>query len=452
MAARDLRTVLFTDLVGSTEAATRLGDRAWGELLARHHAVVRAALRANGGHEVDTAGDGFFVTFGRPTAALACAREIVAGVAPLGLAVRVGVHAGEVETREGKAEGLTVHVAARLMAVAGSDEVLVSATVRELVGGAGWTFADRGQLPLKGLVEPVHAYALDLQASAPSITSTRPGLGATWQGITRAQALGAGVLVVSLVAVLVAVSLGGGAAGATATPTALTGAAATPTPGAAAPSVSAASAPGVIADSGGYWSDDRLAPGRYTAMALPGDPQLTVGEGWSVFASFRDDLALGRTGRPNDQFTIMWPASLAADVCNLKSPVPIRNNPEAQFQTWARANKGLQLSSGLLRQFGTLTATEFDVSVVGAYACPYTDPISVAGPLMAAVYNSGAGNGNTAFSAGERLRLEVSSRDNKLILILIEASPPADFDSFDPLVEGVLSTLTFPPAGTTPAP
>ena len=451
MAARDLRTVLFTDLVGSTEAAARLGDRAWGELLARHHAVVRAALRATGGHEVDTAGDGFFATFSRPTAALACAREIVAAVAPLGLAVRVGIHTGEVETREGKAGGLTVHVAARLMAAAGSDEVLASTTVRELVGGAGWTFADRGPLTLKGLGEPVHAYALDIGATAPSITSTRLDLGATWLSVTRPQALGAAALVVLLIAVLVAGVLATGAAHPSATPTALAGAASA-TPGTPAPSEPTASTSGVIADSGGYWSDDVLVPGRYTAMALPGAPQLAVGEGWSVFASFRGDLALGRTGRPNDQFTIMWPSGLAADVCGLKSPVPIGNNPEAQFLTWARANKGLRLSPGFKRQFGTVTATEFDVSVVEANACPYSDPIAVAGPLMAAVYNSGAGNGNTPFTAGERLRLEVSSRDDKLILILIEASPPADFDTFDPLAEAVLSTLSFPSPGTTLVP
>ncbi len=106
-APRDLRTVLFTDIVGSTEVAARLGDRAYGALLARHHALIRDALRTHAGREVDTAGDGLFATFGRPTAALACARAIVTGVHDLGLAVRVGVHAGEVETLDGKAGGIT---------------------------------------------------------------------------------------------------------------------------------------------------------------------------------------------------------------------------------------------------------------------------------------------------------------------------------------------------------
>ncbi len=113
--------MLFTDIVGSTERLADVGDRAWADLLARHHAVVRSALRTTGGREMDTAGDGFFATFARPADALACARQIVQGVAGLALAVRVGLHAGEVETGGGKASGITVHVAARLMAAAGAS-------------------------------------------------------------------------------------------------------------------------------------------------------------------------------------------------------------------------------------------------------------------------------------------------------------------------------------------
>ncbi len=155
---RVLATVLFTDVVGSTEAAARLGDRAWREVLERHHAAVRGLLARYRGTEVDTAGDGFMATFDGPARAIRCATAIVAAVLPLGLEVRAGLHTGEVETIDGKVGGLAVNIGARVGAMAGPSEVLVSQTVRDLVAGSGLMFVDRGEHELKGVPDRWRLY------------------------------------------------------------------------------------------------------------------------------------------------------------------------------------------------------------------------------------------------------------------------------------------------------
>jgi class 3 adenylate cyclase len=121
-----LATVMFTDLVASTRSAASLGDRAWRDLLARHHAVVRRELGRFRGEERDTAGDGFFATFDGPARAIRCGQAIVAGLEPLGLEIRIGIHIGECEVHESKLAGLAVVIGARISAEAGSGEVLVS--------------------------------------------------------------------------------------------------------------------------------------------------------------------------------------------------------------------------------------------------------------------------------------------------------------------------------------
>ncbi|HEX6845186.1 MAG TPA: adenylate/guanylate cyclase domain-containing protein, partial [Actinomycetota bacterium] len=136
---RVLATVLFTDIVGSTERASEVGDRDWKRLVEQHHAKVRALLGRFRGQEVDTAGDGFFATFDGPGRAVRCASEIVRSVGSLGIAVRAGLHTGEVETIAGKAGGLGVVIGARIAALAGPSEVLVSQTVRDLTAGSGLT-------------------------------------------------------------------------------------------------------------------------------------------------------------------------------------------------------------------------------------------------------------------------------------------------------------------------
>jgi class 3 adenylate cyclase len=150
-ANRMLATVLFTDLVGSTSLAADLGDRRWRDLLEQHHASVRRELGRFDGHEVDTAGDGFFATFDGPARAIRCAQAIVTGVRPLGLAVRAGLHTGEVELADGKVAGIAVNIGARVAAQAGAGEVLVSGTVKDLVAGSGLEFDDRGAATLKGV-------------------------------------------------------------------------------------------------------------------------------------------------------------------------------------------------------------------------------------------------------------------------------------------------------------
>ena len=157
---RMLATVLFTDLVGSTERATRLGDRRWRDLLEQHHASVRRELSRFDGIEVDTAGDGFFATFDGPARAIRCAGAIVDAVRPLGLDVRAGLHTGEVELADGKVAGIAVNIGARVAAQADAGEVLVSSTVKDLVAGSGLEFEDRGPATLKGVPGEWRLYAV----------------------------------------------------------------------------------------------------------------------------------------------------------------------------------------------------------------------------------------------------------------------------------------------------
>jgi class 3 adenylate cyclase len=157
---RILSTVLFTDLVGSTEQASALGDRAWRQLLERHHAVIRRRLGEHRGEEVDTAGDGVFATFDGPGRAIECACSIRKDLGDLGLQVRAGIHTGECEVANGKVAGVAVHVGARIADRAGSGEVLVSSTVKDLVAGSGLRFDDRGICELKGVPGEWRLYAV----------------------------------------------------------------------------------------------------------------------------------------------------------------------------------------------------------------------------------------------------------------------------------------------------
>ena len=175
---RLLTTVLFTDIVGSTERAAQLGDRGWKELVARHHAIVRQELRAFHGRELDTAGDGFFASFERPAQAIECATAIIDGLRPLDLRIRAAIHMGEVEVMGDKVGGITVHVASRALALAGPDEILVTRTVREVAAGADVTFSDRGVHEFKGVPEEWDIYAVEWRRrELPSAGSGRAGRG-----------------------------------------------------------------------------------------------------------------------------------------------------------------------------------------------------------------------------------------------------------------------------------
>jgi len=154
---RALVTVLFTDIVDATPKAAELGDRVWREVIQRHHDIVRERLRACRGVEVDTAGDGFFATFDGAGRAVGCARSIVDAVRDLGIEIRAGVHTGEVELGD-KAAGLAVHIGARVMALAGPGEVVVSQTVKDLLVGDVVSFEDAGEHELKGVPDRWRLY------------------------------------------------------------------------------------------------------------------------------------------------------------------------------------------------------------------------------------------------------------------------------------------------------
>jgi len=155
---RMLATVLFTDIVNSTELMSSVGDAAWKELLRRYQQVVRAELVRWRGEEMDTAGDGFFATFDGPARAVNAAHSIIEAVRALGFEIRAGVHTGEVERVDDKAAGTAVHIGARVSSLAGPSEVLVTRTVKDLVAGSGLKFEERGLHSLKGIPDQWHIY------------------------------------------------------------------------------------------------------------------------------------------------------------------------------------------------------------------------------------------------------------------------------------------------------
>jgi pimeloyl-ACP methyl ester carboxylesterase len=157
---RVLATVMFTDIVGSTEKASELGDAKWREVLEAQQRVVRGELERFRGREVSTAGDSFLATFDGPARAVRCGQAIVDGVRPLGIDVRVGLHSGEVEVMGADVGGIAVHIASRVGSLAGAGEVLVSETVKGIVAGSGITFEDRGEQELKGVPDRWRLFAV----------------------------------------------------------------------------------------------------------------------------------------------------------------------------------------------------------------------------------------------------------------------------------------------------
>ncbi|RXG98876.1 adenylate/guanylate cyclase domain-containing protein [Bradyrhizobium vignae] len=158
---RVLATVLFTDIVGSTEKAAALGDQRWRDLLDGHHATIRRNLARFRGHEVKTTGDGFLATFDGPARGVRCACAIVEEMRPLGIEVRAGLHTGECEMIGSDVGGIAVHIGARVAALAAGSEVLVSSTVKDLVAGSGLRFNDRGTRSLKGIPGEWRIYAVE---------------------------------------------------------------------------------------------------------------------------------------------------------------------------------------------------------------------------------------------------------------------------------------------------
>jgi class 3 adenylate cyclase len=157
---RVLATILFTDIVGSTDLAARIGDSAWLALLQRHHAIIRRELAAHHGRELDTAGDGFFAAFDGPARAVQAACAIRDALRPLEIDIRAGLHTGECEINDGKMAGIAVSIGARISSLAAPGEVLVSSTVKDLVAGSGIQFDDRGSHPLKGIPDEWHLFSV----------------------------------------------------------------------------------------------------------------------------------------------------------------------------------------------------------------------------------------------------------------------------------------------------
>lgn len=157
-ADRVLATVLFTDIVGSTERVSALGDHDWRELLDLHDSIVRDQLAQFKGREVSTTGDGFFATFDGPARAIDCAKAIIGSANAVGLELRSGVHTGECEVRDDNYAGIAVHIGARVSALPGAGEILTTRTVKDLVTGSGIDFEDLGDKTLKGIAEPWHIF------------------------------------------------------------------------------------------------------------------------------------------------------------------------------------------------------------------------------------------------------------------------------------------------------
>jgi class 3 adenylate cyclase len=471
------RGFLFADLRGYTAFVEAHGDEAAASLLDAYRRIVRQVVLGSGGAEIKTEGDSFYVVFPSASQAVRCGLAIVASAASWTaqepgrpIAVGVGVHAGETaETAEGYV-GMAVNLAARLCAQASAGEVLVSDTVRGLVRSSmDVTFSPRGKRRLKGITEPVTVYAASSMATpAGGGVAVSRGSEVSWSAGARKAVgpLGVGIAVI-VAAVVISVVLVYGAFGASTKTEASPGASnqvgaaavlaslnpptAIPSGEAsvnsAAPSASPLGIP--IEEVNGRLA---LKAGTYTAVILPGAPSMTVADGgWSVVVSADGDMVLARTTTPDDRVEMRWVQALSSDVCGLQPAVPVGADPEHQFEAWARTTTGLQLSPGTIRQFGPLTSEEYDIAVVPKNACQYSTPVAVVVTpydLGVGLFQGGGqadGTTNLSFNAGDRIRLEVTSRNGKLILIIIHAASTADFATFQPMVENLLGSLEFAP-------
>ena len=431
---RVLATVLFTDIVGSTEHAARVGDAAWRELLARHHTAVRRELRRYGGREQDTAGDGFFVTFERPLAALRCAAAIVAAVTPLGLTERAALHSGELERMQGKLGGIAVHTAARLLVLAGPAEVLLSATTRELVAGAGLRFVDRGTQPLKGLPEPVHAYALENPAALASESAQLPA--AADAGRLRLATVTGAIAIVAVLALVLAAFASRGVGGEP-------GSSGSPSGSGSAGSLAAAS-PGPSANEADFPFNlppvgKPIAPGTYLMNEIRGGPAMTFPAGWQRTL---DGDFLAPVSYPYTHLSFHQWEPPGTDPCGVDpqragtSPSPADSataDTYTRWLAWLTHHPALRTIQSAVRTFNGLGATQLEVEVIADRACHLGGPprVAIGG---AAFYN---------FTSGLRTRVYLIDSATP-ILVILEAPSQAEFDLAVHDVEAMLLSLHFP--------
>ena len=416
---RSLATVLFTDIVGSTDLAARLGDRQWRELLHHHHEVVRKSFRRFRGREVDNAGDGFFAIFREPTDAVRCAEHISEQVHPLGLTLRIGIHTGEIESLGRKVAGIAVVIGSRVMNLAGSDEVLVSSTVRDLVAGSGMDFEDAGTHHLKGVPGTWQVFRL-LRASQPSPELTpgrRRGRGALF-----AQLAGVG-----LVAAVVLVAVRPGDA-THRDPTSSDRASHTPSPPVGRLSTRRPS-PAIDVtrielhrDASGYAPAQELTAGTYMfAVLRPAVTFRVEGAGWYAYVADIDavGLVLDAPSSPPGLQTIggisMGSVQVVYnDPCDLADTIILDSTPEALIE-WFQANELLETSTARPVTVGGFPGLEIDAALSGG-GCYHATRVPIF-PVAQDVFH---------LSAGTRLRVITLNVPTQPFTMIVQFEPEAD--------------------------
>ena len=448
------RTVLFTDIVGSTETAAQLGDQRWRGTLAQHHAVVRRELRRFHGREVDTAGDGFFAVFESPTEAVRCAAAVAPAVRRIGLDVRVGIHTGDVETSREKVSGIAVHIGARLMALAGPGEVLVSGTVRDLVAGSGDEFIDRGRHELKGVPGTWQVLSLVLPelAEPAAIAVAEEGAEPRVSGRLRIGLLGAGLAGVGLLAVAwIAITLSRGSAPlalATTTPTEQAGSSPSATPPATAlprplPGTRALSLPGELQ------ADVTYSPMRFIpAFTLRG-----VSSWWS--AEDRAEIAAFVQG-PNEpgQATINGTRA-AGDVLILwifrpdrlipiggGEPIPVPSG--LGLATWLESRSDLDLSSPSPVSIGGFPGTRLEATIGAGATLNDKHAINLMCWSLSECFWNGYAGGTIGLGSSDKIEILVLSVRGDLVVIAATAAS-AIWPDERAKVDQLLAGLTFVP-------
>ena len=442
---RTLTTVLFTDIVASTERATLVGDRRFAELIERHHRIVRQQLKRHGGREVDTAGDGFFIAFTQPDHAIACALNVAMAVQALGIQIRAGIHVGETERLGRRVGGIAVHLGARVLSAAQPGQVVVTSTVRELARGSQFEFEDLGMHGLKGIPDPVRLYAARIRADVPVMTtgsSPRHLLGSLRNSAL--VFLGALITVGALVlaAIVVADPTGDGAEGDPGVANLASGRPSS-TGVTTRPAESPSGTPGVVTldlTSAGSSGAIELPEGEYAFRHLRPRVTFAVEDvGWYAYVDDVDagGLLLDNPSSPPGLDLVGGVAFgfvqlVFDDPCNVADPVLLDTAPNALIE-WLRAHALLTTSGARPVNIGGYSGLEVDVSLSapGCRGATQLDLFPVA---------------ETRFhvDAGDRLRVIVVNLPSRPLAILVQLSPDAD-ENVAATIERLLASLEIDP-------